>query len=108
MENTALAAASPFGVEGDAGVGSALSAAGRSVQGRLLAAEADRLRWALEVWAECRAEGPQVLHGSELESFVRSLAETEIAATLGVSLAAAGHLLALAQRVSSVMPGVLS
>ncbi|MGN6301179.1 MAG: DUF222 domain-containing protein [Angustibacter sp.] len=39
---------------------------------------------------------------------MRSLAETEIAATLGVSLAAAGHLLALAQRLSTVMPGVLS
>jgi hypothetical protein len=109
MEITAVAAASPFGVEGGAAAArSGLVEPGRALQARLLAVEAERLRWALDVLAECTAAGPQVLHGSDLETFVRSLAETETAATLGISLAAAGDLLALAERLASVMPRALT
>ncbi|MGN6611811.1 MAG: DUF222 domain-containing protein [Angustibacter sp.] len=104
MENTALAAASP--VEG-AGEASALTDRGRAVQGRLLANEAERLRWALGVLAECEADSPQVLHGSDFETFARSLAESEVACTLGISLPAAGDLLALATRLATVMPSAL-
>ncbi|HEX3003286.1 MAG TPA: DUF222 domain-containing protein, partial [Angustibacter sp.] len=45
--------------------------------------------------------------GSEREAFARSLAEGEIAATLGVSLAGAGDLLDLAERLTTVMRSAL-
>jgi hypothetical protein len=108
MEKTALAAASPFGVEGAAGAGGPLTVAGRAVQARLLAAEAERLRWALEVLKECQAQTPATVRGGDREGFARALAEGEIACTLGVSLAAAGDLLALAVRLTTVMPSMLT
>ncbi|HEX3003598.1 MAG TPA: hypothetical protein VHO27_05265, partial [Angustibacter sp.] len=108
MEITALAAASFFGGEGDAGTVSVLTERGRAVQARLLAGEAERLAWAVEVLAECQADVPPLLHGSQREAFARSLAEGEVAATLGVGLAGAGDLLDLAERLTTVMPSVLT
>ncbi|MGN6610628.1 MAG: DUF222 domain-containing protein, partial [Angustibacter sp.] len=105
MEITAVAGAAP--VVG-ASTGAVLVERGRAVQARLLAVEAERLGWAAAVLAECVADAPALLHGSEAEAFARSLAESEIACTLGISLAAAGDLLALAERVTTVMPEVLT
>ncbi len=105
MENAALAASSPAHDASDAV--SATTHRGRAVQRRLLRAEADRLRYALEVLSECEADGPQALHGSDFDTFVRQLAGDEIACTLGMSLLDGRDLLWLAERLATVMPCAL-
>lgn len=105
MENTA--AASPLVGAGDAAAEGALIEAGRAVQRRVLAAQADQLRYALAVLAECEAQGPQLVHGSDFDEFVRRLAGDEIACTLGISLLQGRDLLWLAERVATLMPSAL-
>jgi hypothetical protein len=107
MENAALATASPVVGAGEAAAESATTQRGRAAQRRLLRAEADRLRYALDVLAECDADVPELVHGSGDDELVRSLAGGEIACTLGISLSAARDVLWLAERLTNLMPSAL-
>ncbi len=109
MQPAASAALTPLSGEGVEPAESATTERGRGVQGRLLAGEADRLRWAAGVLGECEAGVPgEALRAGDRGEFVRHFAGDEIACTLGISLSRARDLLWLAERLATVMPCALT